>query len=77
MVNLTIARIRKWMTLYAVTPRMLAEELNYNSAHMRKVLNGKARLMPHNEPRLLKYFSERCDDAERNAALMSHLDQCA
>ena len=77
MVDLTIARIRKWMALYAVTPRMLADELNYSSAHMRKVLNDKARLMPENTPRILTYFTERRNDAERTAALMSHLDQCA
>ena len=74
---LTIERIRLWMQRYDVTPRMLATELDYSSAHMRKVLAGKARLMPDNAPRIRTYFLNRKNDREREAALMAQLDQCA
>ena len=74
---LTIERIRLWMQRYDVTPRMLATVLDYSSTHMRKVLAGKARLMPDNAPRIRTYFLNRKNDCERDAAIMSDLDKCA
>jgi plasmid maintenance system antidote protein VapI len=75
--ELTLPRIRKWMDLYTVTPKMLAAGVGYSAAHMRRVLHGERRIMPEMHDAIVAYFTARKDEQARRNAAMDALDRCA
>jgi hypothetical protein len=75
--ELTIPRIRKWMELYRVTPRMLAAAVPFAPSHMRRILAGQRRLLPEHHATILAYFQAIKAEHHRIAAIMADLDACA
>ncbi len=75
--ELSLPRIRKWMTAYSVSAAMLAKAIGYTSDHMRRVLLGQRRLMPEIHEAIITYFVARKAQVEQQKAAMDELDRCA
>ena len=66
----TPEHIQHWMTLYAVTTRMLAEGVGYCHSHTRNLITGRSRITPESGPRIRRYFTERKAAVEAETAAL-------
>lgn len=75
--ELTLARIRKWMESYTVTPRMLATAIGYSPSHVRRILQGQRRLLPETHETIITYFTARMQETQKQRMAIAELDRCA